>query len=48
LGETEAESAIEAAVLGVVAENEILTPDLGGSSSTSAVGDAVVSALGRR
>ena len=47
LGETDAEAAIEAAVLGVVAESEILTPDLGGSSSTSAVGDAVVSALGR-
>jgi len=47
LGETEAEAAIEAAVLGIVAENEILTPDLGGSSSTTAVGDAVVSALGR-
>jgi isocitrate/isopropylmalate dehydrogenase len=47
LGETGAEAAIEAAVLGIVAENEILTPDLGGSSSTTAVGDAVVSALGR-
>jgi tartrate dehydrogenase/decarboxylase/D-malate dehydrogenase len=47
LGETEAEAAIEAAVLGIVAENEILTPDLGGSSTTTAVGDAVVSALGQ-
>ena len=47
LGEPVAEAAIEAAVLGVVAENEILTPDLGGSSSTSAVGDAVVNALSK-
>jgi tartrate dehydrogenase/decarboxylase/D-malate dehydrogenase len=47
LGEVEAEAAIEAAVLSVVEENETLTPDLGGSSSTAAVGDAVVTALGR-
>jgi tartrate dehydrogenase/decarboxylase/D-malate dehydrogenase len=47
LGEVEAEAAIEAAVLSVVEEKETLTPDLGGSSSTAAVGDAVVTALGR-
>ena len=45
LGEEGAEAAIEAAVLNVVEENEILTPDLGGSSSTSGVGDAVAHAL---
>ena len=47
LGEEGAEAAIEEAVLNVVEENEVLTPDLGGSSSTSGVGDAVVSALRR-
>lgn len=47
LGEEGAEAAIEKAVLDVVEENEVLTPDLGGSSSTSGVGDAVVSALRR-
>ena len=45
LGEEGAEAAIEAAVLNVVEENEVLTPDLGGSSSTSGVGDAVAHAL---
>ena len=45
LGEEGAAAAIDAAVLHVLEENETLTPDLGGSSSTSAVGDAVVSAL---
>lgn len=45
LGEEGAEAAIEAAVLNVVEENEVLTPDLGGSSSTSGVGDAVAQAL---
>ena len=47
LGEEGAEAAIEKAVLDVVEENEVLPPDLGGSSSTSGVGDAVVSALRR-
>ena len=45
LGEEGAEAAIEAAVLNVVEENEVLTPDLGGSSSTSGVGDAVAHLL---
>ena len=45
LGEEGAEAAIEAAVLNVVEENEVLTPDLGGSASTSGVGDAVAQAL---
>ena len=45
LGEEGAEAAIEAAVLTVVEENEVLTPDLGGSSSTSGVGDAVAHLL---
>ena len=47
LGEEGAEAAIGDAVLNVIEENEVLTPDLGGSSSTSGVGDAVVSALRR-
>ena len=38
---------IEKAVLSVLAEGEILTPDLGGSSSTSSVGDAIVGSLGK-
>ena len=45
LGEEGAEAAIEAAVLNVVEENEVLTPDLGGSSSTSGVGDAAAHLL---
>ena len=45
LGESAAAESVQRAVIGVVALGETLTPDLGGSSSTSDVGDAVVSAL---
>lgn len=47
LGEHEAADVIDKAVLSVVELGETLTPDLGGTSSTSALGDAVVSALGK-
>ena len=47
LGHTDAASEIEKAVLSVLSEGEILTPDLGGSSSTSSVGDAIVGSLGK-
>lgn len=47
LGHDKAALEIEDAVQYLVTEGEILTPDLGGSSSTQSVGDAVVSALGR-
>ena len=45
LGEDAAADSVENAALNVVALGETLTPDLGGSSSTQDVGDAVVSAL---
>ena len=47
LGHTDAARDIEKAVLSVLSEGEILTPDLGGSSSTSSVGDAIVGSLGK-
>ena len=47
LGHEQAYEAIEKAVLKVIDEGETLTPDLGGNSSTSQVGDAVVNALGK-
>ncbi len=47
LGESRASVLIETAVLQVLSIGATLTPDLGGSSSTSQVGDAVISALGR-
>ncbi len=45
LGETAAADAIDAAVESVLRDGESLPGDLGGSASTSAVGDAIVSAL---
>jgi isocitrate/isopropylmalate dehydrogenase len=48
LGQEAASNTVEKAVLHVIAEGETVTPDLGGVSSTSQVGDAVVSALGKR
>lgn len=45
LGEVEAADSVERAVSSVVDLGETLTPDLGGSSTTDQVGDAVVSAL---
>ena len=46
IGETEAADTIDTAVLQVIEKGEILPPDLGGQSTTSQVGDAVLSALG--
>jgi tartrate dehydrogenase/decarboxylase/D-malate dehydrogenase len=46
LGEDGAADTLEKATLAVLAEGETLTPDLGGTSTTSAVGDAIVGALG--
>ncbi len=45
LGETAAADAIDTAVESVLRDGESLPGDLGGSASTSAVGDAIVSAL---
>ena len=45
LGEESAAEAVERATLTVLADGELLTPDLGGTASTSAVGDAIVEAL---
>ena len=45
LGEDTAADSVENAVTNVVALGETLTPDLGGSSRTENVGDAVVAAL---
>ena len=47
LGEETAAHAVEQAVTGVLAAGAPLTADLGGSASTSDVGDAIVEALGR-
>ena len=46
LGHDQAAKDIENAVQKLLTKGEILTPDLGGSSSTQSVGDAVVNALG--
>ena len=45
LGETEAAAAIFAALAGVLRQRDVRTPDLGGASSTRAVGDAVAAVL---
>ena len=45
LGEEAAAESVEKASLSVVSLGETLTPDLGGTSSTANVGDAVVAAL---
>ena len=45
LGNEKAADAIEESVKNVLAIGEILTPDLGGSASTSAVGDAIAGNL---
>jgi tartrate dehydrogenase/decarboxylase/D-malate dehydrogenase len=41
LGETDAAAGIQAAVAGVLAEGEVRTRDVGGSSSTAEVGSAI-------
>ena len=45
LGEGSAAEEVEKAVQNLLTESEILTPDLGGSSSTDSVGTAIVNAL---
>ena len=47
LGHDAAADFVEKATLQVLAYGETLTPDLGGTSTTSQVGDAVVNALGK-
>jgi tartrate dehydrogenase/decarboxylase/D-malate dehydrogenase len=42
LGEAAAAKMVEAAVIGVLADHEVVTPDLGGSGTTEAVANAVV------
>jgi tartrate dehydrogenase/decarboxylase/D-malate dehydrogenase len=41
LGEHTAAADVDAAVLELLEQGEILTPDLGGSSTTESVGDAI-------
>ena len=48
LGEHDAAHDLENAVRFVLSQGETLTPDLGGQSSTSEVGSAVVNALGKQ
>ena len=45
LGETEAAKAIETAIESVLAEAEILTPDIGGNATTEKVGQAIAAKL---
>ncbi len=45
LGEQEAGDALEAACMTVLRDGEVLTPDLGGKASTSAVGNAIAAAV---
>ena len=42
LGEAAAAASVEAAVLQVLEAGRVLTPDLGGSATTSDLGDAIV------
>jgi tartrate dehydrogenase/decarboxylase/D-malate dehydrogenase len=48
LGEQKAGDQVEAAVRRVLADGEVLTPDLGGSAKTDTVGDAIVANLGAK
>ena len=48
LGEEQAASRIEAAIDRVAADGEFLTAELGGSATTSEVGDAIAREVGRR
>jgi tartrate dehydrogenase/decarboxylase/D-malate dehydrogenase len=41
LDEHQAAASVDEAVLALLKQGEILTPDLGGSSTTEAVGDAI-------
>jgi tartrate dehydrogenase/decarboxylase/D-malate dehydrogenase len=47
LGESQAASLVEKAVLDVLAEHRVVTPDLGGRATTEEVGDAVVARIAR-
>ena len=47
LGEEAAAADVDAAVLQLLEQGEILTPDLGGSSTTEAVGDAIAEIVSR-
>ncbi|MPZ20282.1 MAG: tartrate dehydrogenase [Luteitalea sp.] len=47
LGETVAATLVEGAVVGILADQRILTPDLGGTSTTEAVTNAVVARVRR-
>ena len=47
LGHEQASESVDKAVLTVIEQGGVRTPDLGGNSSTSQVGDAVVDALER-
>ena len=44
-GETNCSARVENAVLSVLEQGKVLTPDLGGSSSTTQVTDAIIDAL---
>ncbi len=46
LGEEAAAESVQAAVLRLLESGEVLTPDLGGRSTTQAVGDAIVQMVG--
>ncbi len=45
LGQEEAAQDLESAVIGLLEQGEVLTPDLGGTATTEQVGKAVVRAL---
>jgi len=45
VGERDAADSVDAAVLEVLETGKTLTPDLGGTASTTEVGDAVVSLI---
>ena len=47
LGHEDAADVMDKAVFFIIEQGELLTPDLGGTSSTSQVGDAIVNALGK-
>ena len=47
LGHDDAAETIDKAVLFLLEQGEVTTPDLGGSSSTSQVSDAIINALGK-
>ena len=47
LGHEDAADVVDKAVFFIIEQGELLTPDLGGTSSTSQVGDAIVNALGK-